>query len=250
MARVKQLDNFSIGQLNSPNIGGKMTDHCGLVLHIAEGSYEGTINWQENPDQKYADGTKVTTSSTWIVGRNTGEIVQMVDSDVVAWCQRSGSLTWNSVELAGHSTDNPTEWQINACGALLYWLHKTYAVPLEVATNPSQRGLGHHSMDRENLGEEWGHEACPGPKVIAVKSNIVSYAKYLLNKENPVPEVNLTKDAIGSIWTAEFGRDDNRHSTYELLKHSFDRIQDINAKIDVLVKKLAQTISNTGSTNA
>lgn len=250
MARVKHLDDFDIDQKSSPNIGATMSDHRGLVVHVAEGTYLGTINWQLNPTQKYADGTKVTTSSTWIVGRNPGEVTQMVDSDTVAWCQRAGSLTWNSVELAGTHTQNATDWQIKCVGALLYWLHKTYGVPLSVANTPADRGLGHHSMDREAIGEEWGHEDCPGLLIISQKLAMVNYAKKLQDKDQAMqdssPVVHLSSQGIGAIWTAEFGRDENRHQPYELLKHSFDRINDINTKLDKLITDLGKA----GTTNA
>lgn len=179
MARVNSVAGHTVEQHSSPNVGGKMTEHRGLVLHIAEGSYRGTINWQMNPDQRYASGGTVTTSSTWVVGREPGEIAQMSDSDTVAWCQRSGSYTWNSVELAGYAPNPPTAWQIEACAHLLVWLHTRYGVPLQVATTTTGRGLGHHSMDNDTT-VEWGHDSCPGSGVINAKPKIVARAKELL----------------------------------------------------------------------
>jgi len=180
MPRVHELGGHPVEQYTSPNAGGRMTAHHGVVLHIAEGTYKGTIGWQLNPDQQYRDGTRVTTCSTWIVGRNPGEWAQMVDSDYIAWCQRSGSRTWNSIELAGYAPDAPTEWQIEACAQILAWLHRTHGVPVAIASHPGERGLGHHSMDREWLGEEWGHDSCPGKGVIAAKPAIVARAKGIL----------------------------------------------------------------------
>lgn len=139
MARVSKLAGRSIEQYNSPNVGGKMSSHKGIVLHIAQGTYRGTISWQNNPNQRYADGTRVTTSSTWIVGKNTGEWAQMVDTDTIAWTQRSGSRDWNSIELAGFAPDRPTAWQIEACAQLLAWHHRQYGTPLQVAGHPGER---------------------------------------------------------------------------------------------------------------
>lgn len=177
--RITMLAGYPVEQHHSPNVGGTMDAHHGQVLHIAQGSYRGTIAWQMNPDQRYANGTPTTTSSTWIVGREPGEVAQMADTDVVAWCQRGGSRTWNSVELAGFAPDPPTAWQVEACAHLLLADHTAYGNPLAVADNPDGRGLGHHSMDREWLGEDWGHDACPGPGVIAAKQAIVARALVL-----------------------------------------------------------------------
>lgn len=172
MARVRELYGLPIEQHSSPNIGGDMTDHRGLVLHSAEGSYRGTIAWQMNPDQRYSDGTAVTTSSTWVVGRQYGEWAQMVDTDRIAWCQRSGSRDWLSIELAGFAPSAPTDWQIRACAHLLEWCYREYGVPIQVTTNTAGRGLGHHSMDNDTT-VQWGHDACPGQGVIGSKAAII-----------------------------------------------------------------------------
>lgn len=184
MARVRALAGLKIAQYTSPNAGGTMSAHRGVVLHIAEGTYKGTISWQMNPDQRYADGTRVTTSSTWIVGKSPGEWAQMVDTSRIAWTQRDGSRTWLSIELAGWAPEKPTQWQVEACAQLLAWAHREHGVPLAVADHPGERGLGHHSMDREWLGEEWGHEACPGSGVIGAKPAIVARAKQIVEGDD------------------------------------------------------------------
>ncbi|MDP9145669.1 MAG: N-acetylmuramoyl-L-alanine amidase [Actinomycetota bacterium] len=186
--RIPRLAGREIEQHDSPNKGGPMSEHRGIVLHIAEGSYRGTVSWQLNADQRYADGTSVNTSSTWVVGREPGEWAQMVDTDRVAWCHRSGSLTWLSIELAGFAPTSPTAWQIEACAQLLAWAHASYRVPLAVANHPGERGLGHHSMDRENLGEEWGHDSCPGTGVINAKAAIVARAQAIAAGEDDMAE--------------------------------------------------------------
>ncbi|MBX6357646.1 MAG: N-acetylmuramoyl-L-alanine amidase [Micromonosporaceae bacterium] len=196
MARIRELAGLPIEQHDSPNVGGKMSDHRGPVLHIAEGTYRGTISWQMNPDQRYPDGTKVTTSSTWVVGKNRGEWAQMVDTDIVAWCQRSGSRTRTSIELAGHAGDKPTAWQIEACAQILAWEHRHYDVPLTVADTDAERGLGHHSMDREWAGVEWGHEDCPGNGVIAAKPQIVARAKEIVEEEDMPTAQEIAK----AVW--------------------------------------------------
>lgn len=173
--RVRYLGGRTIEQYYSPNIGGGMTGHMGLVLHIAQGTYRGTIAWQMNPNQEYADGTPVTTSSTWIVGRNDGEWAQMVDTERIAWCQRAGSRDWLSIELAGHAPQAPTAWQVWACAQLLGLCHREYGVPLRVTGQTSVRGLGHHSMDNDTT-VQWGHDSCPGTGVIGSKPAIVNLA--------------------------------------------------------------------------
>lgn len=199
MARVRELAGRPIEQHNSPNRGGAMSDHRGVVLHIAQGTYRGTISWQMNPDQRYSDGTRVNTCSTWIVGRQWGEWAQMVDTDEIAWAQRAGSRTWLSIELAGWAPDGPTEWQVEACALLLAWSAAEHGHVIVRADHPGERGLGHHSMDREWLGEQWGHDQCPGAGVIAAKDAIVARAKQI--EEDDMPSVDEIVDGVyGRTW--------------------------------------------------
>lgn len=188
MARVRELAGRRIEQHSSPNAGGSMSDHRGVVLHIAQGSYRGTIDWQLNPDQRYESGERVTTSSTWIVGQQRGKWVQMVDSDTVAWAQRDGSRTWLSIELEGFAPAAPSSWQVEACAQLLAWSARTYRHPIAIADHPGERGLGHHAMDREWRGEQWGHDQCPGDGVLGAKAAIVARARQI-QEEDDMPTV-------------------------------------------------------------
>ncbi|HEY0700587.1 MAG TPA: peptidoglycan recognition family protein [Micromonospora sp.] len=150
----------------TPNQGGPMRDHKGLVLHIAEGFFEGTIAWQKNPVAQV--------SSHFVVSRE-GEIAQIVDSDVIAWAQHAGNTEWLSVENEGFPPEKLTAAQIEANAQLLARAHQEYQVPLVVTDDPAQRGLGHHSMGREH-GLDWGHDRCPGPAIVAQKGAIVARA--------------------------------------------------------------------------
>lgn len=51
---------------------------CLIVWHIAEGTYNGTIAWEQNP--------KSQTSSHFVLGKN-GEITQLVPLEMAAWTQ-------------------------------------------------------------------------------------------------------------------------------------------------------------------
>lgn len=197
MARWTSLAGRPIEQRSSPNTGGQMTAHRGIVLHHAEGGYRGTIDWQLNPDQRYGNGESVTTSSTWVVGKEPGQWAQLVDTDTVAWCQRSGSYTWNSIELAGYHTEALTDWQIEACAQLLAEHHRRYGTPLQVTSSTAGAGLGHHSMD-DDLQVEWGHDDCPGAQTIAAKPAIVARAVAIINGEDE--DMATPEEIAAAVW--------------------------------------------------
>ena len=173
------------------NQSGPMVEQRGLVVHIAEGSYEGTIAWQKNPDANV--------SSHFIVGLD-GRIAQMVDTDRTAWTQRAGNGHWLSVENAGHTPKPLTAAQVEANAQLLARAHTAYGVPLQLAANPDGKGLGHHSMGCNWPGGAWGHCDCPGAAIIAQKQAILDRAIAITEGD----DMALTdRDAQALIWRTE-----------------------------------------------
>lgn len=187
------------------NQGGPMLEVRGLIIHIAEGSYEGTIAWQKNPASDV---------SSHFVTDYDGGMAQVVDTDVTAWTQRAGNGHWLSVENAGHTPNALTAAQCEAVAKLLARAHVAYGVPLQVATNPNGRGLGHHSMGTNGgsvptdtwTGATWGHEDCPGPAIVAQKQSIVDRAARLVagGGDGMVQMlVRFSDDPTGQIWLCD-----------------------------------------------
>lgn len=152
-----------------------MVEWRGLVVHIAEGSYEGTISWQKNPASSV--------SSHFVVDTD-GKLAQVVDTADTAWTQIAGNGHWLSVECAGFTPNPLTDAQLHTIARLLAKCHAVYGVPLQLAINPDGRGLGHHSMGTNGgsvptdnwTGPTWGHTDCPGPNIIAQKPTILALA--------------------------------------------------------------------------
>jgi hypothetical protein len=152
------------GPPDPTNYGGSMVECRGLVLHIAEGTYEGTIGWMKNPTSDV--------SAHFVIGLG-GEVAQMLDTSVTAWTQGAGNGHWVSVENAGFHTGQFTPAQIEANAALMAWLMATHGVKATIATGPNGYGLGHHGMG----GAAWGnHPLCPGPANVALKPQILARA--------------------------------------------------------------------------
>lgn len=151
----------------------RMNQQRGVVIHIAQGYYEGTIAWQKNPDANV--------SSHFIVDFD-GRIAQLVDTDIAAWTQRDGNGEWLSVENAGFVPTALTPGQVEANAQLLARAHQVYGVPLQLATSPSGRGLGHHSM---GCDYDWGHCECPGTTIINQKPQILARAQQIVSGVTP-----------------------------------------------------------------
>lgn len=136
----------------------------GLVLHIAEGSFDGTIAWMRNPASDV--------SSHFVIARD-GRIAQMLDTGQTAWTQVAGNGHWVSVENEGFSTQGFTAEQAEANAQLYAWLLATHGVPAQLADSPSGSGLGWHGMG----GVAWGnHPGCPGAINVAMRPDILARA--------------------------------------------------------------------------
>lgn len=155
----------------TPNHGGAMVEQRGLVVHIAEGSYEGTVAWCKNPSSSV---------SSHFVVRADGHIAQVVDTDQSAWTQRDGNGHWLSVENEGHTPGALTPAQVEANARILAHGHAVYGYPLTLAGSPTGKGLGYHSMGAEH-GYNWGHSDCPGPAIKAQLPAILARAIQIAN---------------------------------------------------------------------
>lgn len=172
-----------------------MLEQRGMVIHIAEGFYEGTISWQKNPESDV--------SSHFVIGGRddpdplNGDIAQLVDTDVTAWTQRAGNGHWVSAECSGFTPHGLTSAQIESLAQLYARGMKVYEWPATIATNPSERGLGHHSM---GCAYDWGHCDCPGPAIIAQKPQILARAVEISTGVDMDTNQNAKLDAIVNLY--------------------------------------------------
>lgn len=147
----------------------------GVVVHIMDGTLEGSEAWFKNKNSQ--------ASSTFGVGKD-GELRQWVDTADRAWAQAAGNRTYLSVENEGRGGDSLTSAQIKANAKVLYWAHTKYGVPLQLAKKAGDKGLAYHALG----GSAWGgHTSCPGPKIVAQLDDIVAEAKKLAG-EKPAPK--------------------------------------------------------------
>ncbi|MET9253741.1 peptidoglycan-binding protein [Streptomyces sp. NPDC003717] len=147
----------------------------GVVVHIMAGSLSGTESWFRNP--------KAEASSHFGTGK-AGALYQWVDTTDRAWAQAAGNPSWLSVENEGEGGDTLTDAQLDRNAQVLAWAHKTYDVPLRVATSTGDHGLAYHGLG----GSAWGgHTSCPGSRIVAQLPEIVRRAKKLAGDTSPTP---------------------------------------------------------------
>lgn len=174
-------------QKPTPNCttGGQDSVH-GVVLHIMEGTLDGSDSWFRNPAAQ--------ASAHFGVGKN-GTIYQWVDTADRAWAQAAGNRTWLSIEHEGYAGDVLTAKQLAATASIVAWAAKTYGFPLVISDDVNGKGLGWHGMG----GISWGgHTGCPGEPIKAQRAAILIAAK-VINAPAPTPTPS------GSTYTVKKG---------------------------------------------
>lgn len=211
------------------NQSGPMVEQRGLVLHIAEGSYEGTISWQKNPAAQV--------SSHFVIDLD-GTIAQVVDTDITAWTQAAGNGHWLSAENAGFHDGQFTPQQVEANARLLAKAHLVYGVPLQLANDPSGFGLGHHGMG----GTAWGgHFDCPGPANVALKQLILDRAIAIVNGDD---DMALTHAEMADIALLALQGTDSRGNPVDLPPAVQNALRDRNVMaVEGRLTKLIQAVS-------
>lgn len=136
----------------------------GLVVHIMEGTLEGSRSWFNNPDSQ--------ASSHFGTDRD-GALEQWIDTKDRAWAQAQGNRTWISVENEGKVPQALTKEQLEKVAQVFAWIVRTYKVPYQVSHSPTVKGLGYHRMG----GAAWGGHSCPGDAIIKQLQSIVERAK-------------------------------------------------------------------------
>lgn len=150
----------------SPNFrpGGVTRPPRGLVLHIAAGTYQGTIGWQHNA---------ISQVSSYFVNAKDGRLTQCVDLDDRAWTESAGNAEWIGIEHEGVAGDSLTPEQIANDARIYAFLVATWpGLKVQITDDPiNGQGLGWHGMG----GNAWGgHPGCPGAPIVAQRPQIIS----------------------------------------------------------------------------
>jgi N-acetyl-anhydromuramyl-L-alanine amidase AmpD len=182
---VARIDNgWSFSQVKNYTENGQQTVN-GLVVHIMDGTFEGSKSWFNNSESQ---------ASSHFGTNREGYAEQWVDTKDKAWTQAAGNSSWISVENEGNGGDELADGQLSRVAEILAWLHRVYAVPIQTANSPGERGLGWHGMG----GSAWGnHPDCPGDRVRAQFPEILRRAAEMAGekpKPTPPPVPSLKRE--------------------------------------------------------
>jgi hypothetical protein len=108
------------GNYTQANRGAKRIDF--IVIHIAQGSYSGTIGWFQNP--------RSNVSAHYVVGRR-GSVAQCVHNEDIAW--HAGNWRFNKksigIEHAGYASQWWTDRMYHSSAKLSAYLCRRFNIP-------------------------------------------------------------------------------------------------------------------------
>jgi N-acetyl-anhydromuramyl-L-alanine amidase AmpD len=98
------------------------------VVHVTEGSYDGTISWFQDPDAN--------ASSHYVIENDSeGEITQMVSEDDTAWHAGNSDYNYHSLGVEHEGYTDETDFQdglYDSSARMAQWAGETYGFPLLV----------------------------------------------------------------------------------------------------------------------
>jgi N-acetylmuramoyl-L-alanine amidase len=148
VARPAAVTNYSLGR--------KGHEISLIVIHVEEGSNEGTAKW-------FSDGA-AHASAHYGIGRD-GAVLAFVPEEETAW--HAGNAEYNrrsiGIELEGHIADPRafTEPMLCSLAALCADVCRRYALPVD-----RKHIIGHHEVpdpEDPSRGGGEGHHTDPGP---------------------------------------------------------------------------------------
>lgn len=159
----------------------------GVILHVEEGTEQGTDSWFHNPQAQASAHFGIAADGT---------IHQWVDTDDRAWAEMAGNAYWWSVETEGRHTDPMTPPQVAALARLYGWLMTLPdGVPAHLAETPDDRGFGWHGMG----GQLWGgHLDCPGDQRRAQRAEVLAFIHPPQPTEDDMP--TAIDPQTGGLW--------------------------------------------------
>jgi N-acetylmuramoyl-L-alanine amidase len=172
-----------IAQWQGPTVNmtpGGMGNIRMLVVHIQQGTNAGSIAWCKDPASQV---------SAHFFNPKSGALVQLVDTDDMAWAEVNYNPVAISVENEGYTGDSLTANQIENCAQVLAACNKLYGIPLVSIQDPSQAGVIGHGL----LGAGGGnHPDCPGDSILAQRAAIIARAAQILGTTpTPTPEDDM-----------------------------------------------------------
>jgi hypothetical protein len=109
------------GNYTQANRGAPRIDF--IVIHIAQGSYSGTINWFQNP--------RAEVSAHYVIGRR-GSVAQCVHNEDIAW--HAGNWRFNKksigIEHAGYASQRWTDRMYHSSAKLSAYLCRRFNIPV------------------------------------------------------------------------------------------------------------------------
>lgn len=130
-----------------------------IVIHVAQGSAEGTVSWIQNPDSNVSAHYTI---------RDDGYKYQSLSDINIGW--HAGGVSWYNnatigIEHGGYVSSGFPDAQYRSSAELVRWLCNEYNIPKSrvsgIASCGGESGImGHHQVPETDCG--WNDHTDPG----------------------------------------------------------------------------------------
>ena len=160
-----------------------------IVIHVAVGTYEGTVNYFQQETQTRPDGTEVSVSAHYVIsnyehtGGDPGDITQMVQHKDIAQHATATNPPSIGIEHEWHQDHGRyvTEECYERSGQLISWLCDEYDIPKVYYEDPtcvfSEPGgiIGHTHAPTASDCSSYPSRSCPYPDGGIDPDTLMSY---------------------------------------------------------------------------
>jgi hypothetical protein len=145
----------------------------GVILHVDAGNAESLYEFFRDRSGGIESHAHVRRDGTVQWFRDTGREADAnykANSFIGADGRRYGYI---SIETQGFGPGEWTDAQLDTIKRILLWAHEVHGIPLEVCTNPTDPGIGYHTLFGAPSAWTPVSKSCPGPDRIRQFRNVI-----------------------------------------------------------------------------
>ena len=169
------------------NFSPEVTKKIGTVTHVVVGTASSAIAEFETA------GTQL--SAHFVIAGpddphyGDGQIIQMLDTDVVCYAQGAGNwapTSYIAKEFGGLPTTPMSANQLEASAQIDAWASKVHGFPLVGIVSHGTTGCTTHCNPNGTPDPAWGNHVCPGPIRLAQVPGVIARANVIAGNQ-PIP---------------------------------------------------------------
>jgi hypothetical protein len=170
-----------VGPIPSTNFTTAGTPKIGAVVHVIVGSAQSALSEFGRPGAELSAHFIVCgPGDAW----PDGHILQVLDTDLVAYAQEAGNwppTSYFAIEFSGFTNMAMSAAQVSSGASILAWGAEEHGFGLTGPVPHGKHGVTTHCNPNGTPDPAWGDHSCPGPIRLAQIPEMIAQAVALTN---------------------------------------------------------------------